>query len=199
MRCSLSPWKFGLTARFPYNVKYSVTILLRPCSVDTSWIIHDAASCHVSTNFSYLMSSLALDASVCHAMLFLSSLLCPDKREQLESNAPKGLHCLYTTRTGNRLDTGTGTIIEQVCYWNNNQLLIFSPHCIVFLSLYFSFCLYFPPQCIRSCFATSWVWLVGGRGLQIFISYWNPFQKSNSAPAIRICTCSCFFLFFCFF
>lgn len=159
MRCSLSPWKFGLTARFPYNVKYSVTILLRPCSVDTSWIIHDAASCHVSTNFSYLMSSLALDASVCHAMLFLSSLLCPDKREQLESNAPKGLHCLYTTRTGNRLDTGTGTIIEQVCYWNNNQLLIFSPHCIVFLSLYF-----FPPSvypflfCYKLGLISWWAW-----------------------------------------
>lgn len=86
MRCSQSPCKFGLTARFLYNVKYSVTILPSPWSGDSSWIIHDTASCrvqmyNVSANFTYLMSSLMLDASVCHARSFFYSLLCPDKRD----------------------------------------------------------------------------------------------------------------------
>lgn len=144
MRCSQSPCKFGLTVRFLYNVTYSVTIFLSPCSLDMSWIIHDAASCcaemhNVSAIFSYLMSSLAFDASGCHTMLFcVLYYVRPNVTltKQLESNSPKGLHCLCTTWTELTTDQTPElglllavcrfnedycvNVLWQVSYWNNN-------------------------------------------------------------------------------
>lgn len=145
MRCSRSPCKFGLTARFLYNVKYSVTILLGPCSRDTSWIIHGAASCrvqmyNVSANSSYLMSSLMLDASFCHARILFRSLLCPDKRDshrtirvKLSQRTAPPLH--HAGRKYNSSRARNTTVIERVCCWNNKQLLTVPPHWTLLLSL----------------------------------------------------------------
>lgn len=92
----------------------------------------------VSANFTYLTSSLMLDASVCHAMLFCVLYYVWTNvtlAEQLESNSPKGLHCLWSPmgRDCNRADTRAG---QQVRCWNNPSL---SHFLLTALFLFFSF------------------------------------------------------------